>query len=134
MMNLNNAFAAMEKENEAQVIRQLRMESNEAIARQDADSVARIWTNDFIQIAGDGSLSKGKAKVLSEWKHMFRHGSPLFERIPDEVKVGDSGVMAWETGKWVYRNEKYFGNYSAMWHKVKGKWLTHSELYVSLNS
>jgi len=132
-MNFDIDYSQIERENQAEEIKQNRLASNAAIARKDADGVARFWTSDFIQIAGDGSLSKGKTKVLGEWKQMFKQSSPVFERLPDEIKIAESGVMAWETGKWIYRNEKYFGNYSAMWRKVNGKWFTHSELYVSLN-
>jgi len=130
----NSNYSSLEQENDIQAIRQNRFASNVAIAAKNADGVAKFWMNDFIQVAGDGSLSKGKAKVLSEWKLMFKQSSPLFERIPDEIVINESGNMAWEKGKWNYKNEKYYGNYSAMWRKVRGEWLTQCEMYVSLNA
>lgn len=133
-MITNSGYSIFDRGNDVQLIRECRMHSNAAIARKDADAVAKYWMADFIQIAGDGSLSKGKTKVLSEWKLMFKQSSPLFERLPDEIVINESGTMAWEKGKWNYKNEKYHGNYSAMWKKVRGEWLTQSELYVSLNA
>ncbi|HKG08747.1 MAG TPA: nuclear transport factor 2 family protein [Pedobacter sp.] len=115
------------------VIRACRLDSNACIARKDADGVAKHWRLDFVQIAGDGSHTAGKLKILADWKYMFSKGSPLFERIPGEIKIADTGDLAWESGTWNYKNAEYRGNYAAMWRKEKGTWLTQSELYVSLN-
>ncbi|WP_207427543.1 DUF4440 domain-containing protein [Pedobacter sp. SYSU D00535] len=130
---MNADLSSVEKEVAVQAITYARMASNAAIARKDVDQVARFWMNDFVQIAGDGSYSKGKMKIMGDWRSMFKHGSPVFERLPDEVLVAESGTMAWEKGVWRYKNEKYHGRYSAMWRKIKGEWLTQCEMYVSLN-
>lgn len=122
------------QENEALLIRQARLDSNTCILKKDVNGVTKHWVSDFIQIAGDGSYSKGKDKIAADWKYMFSHSSPVFERLPDEILVAESGDLAWEKGKWDYKGDKYYGHYAAMWRKIKGKWLTQSELYVSLNA
>jgi len=130
---LNSDSFPVKNQNEALAIHEARLSSNAAIARKDVDSVARFWMHDFVQIAGDGSFTKGKAKVAADWKYMFKHSSPVFERLPDEITINAAGDMAWEKGTWNYKTDKFHGNYSAMWRKIKGEWLTQCEMYVSLN-
>jgi len=115
------------------LIKQARFDSNQCIARKDVAGVSKYWIKDFVQIAGDGSFTKGKTNIAAEWKYMFSKSSPVFERLPDVVTVSASGTQAWEQGTWNYKNDKYHGNYAAMWRKVNGSWFTQSELYVSLN-
>jgi len=119
--------------NDALIIEQSRIDSNACILKKDVDGVSKYWLPDFIQVAGDGSSSTGKEVIAADWKYMFAHGTTVFERIPEEIIIAESGDMAWERGKWDYKNDKYYGNYAAMWRKIKGKWLTQTELYVSLN-
>ncbi|MCD0490206.1 DUF4440 domain-containing protein [Pedobacter sp. MC2016-14] len=115
-------------------IEKARLDSNACILKKDVNGVAKYWTPDFVQVAGDGSYSKGKDRIAKDWKYMFTHSSPVFERIPDEISIAESGDMAWEKGKWAYKTDKYYGNYAAMWRKIKGQWLTQTELYVAMNA
>ena len=119
--------------NDALIIEQSRLDSNACILKKDVDGVSKYWLPDFIQVAGDGSSSTGKDVIAADWKYMFAHSTPVFERIPEEIIIAENGDMAWERGKWNYKNDKYYGNYAAMWRKINGKWLTQTELYVSLN-
>jgi ketosteroid isomerase-like protein len=115
-------------------IRRARDNSNTAISQQDVAGVARHWLDDMIVISGEGGQYIGKNALIAVFTEMFAvKKPPVFERIPSEIKIADSGVLAWETGTWKYRDESARGNYSAMWRKVKGVWLTRSELFVSLN-
>jgi len=118
---------------EETVIRNARLDSNACIAKKDVDGVAKYWLPDFVQVAGDGSHTAGKLRITADWKYMFSESSPLFERVALEVKISAGGDLAWESGTWDYKNAAFHGNYSAMWRKVKGRWLTQCELYVSLN-
>lgn len=115
------------------LIKQSRLDSNSCIAKKDVAGVSKYWMKDFVQIAGDGSYTIGKAKIAADWTHMFSNSSPLFERIPGTITLSIAGDTAWESGTWNYKNDKYYGNYAAMWRKIKGKWFTQNELYVSLN-
>jgi ketosteroid isomerase-like protein len=129
---LENA-SLLQPDADIQAIHESRKASNAAIAHKDVQGVAKFWMDDFVQIAGDGSISKGKAKIAADWVYMFKHSSPVFERLPDEIVLSFDADMAWEKGSWNYKNDKFFGNYAAMWRKVKGQWLIQHELYVGLN-
>ncbi|RZM29777.1 MAG: nuclear transport factor 2 family protein [Pedobacter sp.] len=118
---------------EAKTIRAARLDSNACILKKDVAGVAKYWLSEFVQIAGDGSHTAGKAQIIKDWKYMFSKSSPVFERLPDAIRISESGDLAWEQGTWNYKTAPYHGNYAAMWRKVNGSWFTQSELYVSLD-
>jgi len=118
---------------DSETIKQARLNSNAAILKKDVDGVSKYWMQDFIQIAGDGSHTIGKAKIIEDWEFMFSHSSPVFERLPNEIEISQSGEKAWEQGIWLYKVDGFRGKYTAMWRKIKGKWFTQCELYVTLN-
>ena len=122
-----------QKQNEVKIIQTSRENSNAAILKADAAGVAQYWMDDIIVISGEGGQYAGKKLLLKVFTEMFQEDKPVFERIPSVITIGDSGVLAWETGEWNYKTEKFRGNYSAMWRKIKGKWLTQAELFVSLD-
>lgn len=121
------------KEKEIQNIRLSRQKSNAAIAGQDVGGVAAYWMDDMIVISGEGGQYIGKDILIEVFTEMFSADPPVFQRNPLEIIIGESGILAWETGTWEYKTAKFRGNYSAMWRKVKGRWLTQSELFVSLD-
>lgn len=123
----------MDKQQQAAEIRLARQSSNTAILNSNVAGVAQYWMDDMIVISGEGGQYIGKKILVQVFTEMFAENPPVFERIPETVTIGDSGILAWETGTWNYKTEKFRGNYSAMWRKVKGKWLTQSELFVSLD-
>lgn len=110
-----------------------RMASNAAIAKRDVVGVARYWMEDIVVISGEGGKYVGKKNLAKVWKEMLDQGTPLFERLPTEIKVGEAGDLAWESGEWNYLDGNAGGNYAAMWCKIKGAWMTRSELFVSLD-
>jgi ketosteroid isomerase-like protein len=114
-------------------IREARAASNAAIAKHDAEGVAKYWMNDIVVISGEGGQYIGRNVLLKTFKKMFSSSPSVFERLPFEIIIAESGILAWETGTWHYLNENLRGNYSAMWRKINGKWLTQSELFVSLD-
>jgi ketosteroid isomerase-like protein len=118
---------------EVEIIKQSRLASNAYILKKDVQGVSQFWLDDFLQIAGDGSYTVGKTQIIKDWRYMFKYSSPIFERLPIEIQISESGDKAWEKGRWQYTNEKFKGNYSATWHKIKGIWLTKCEHYVSLD-
>jgi len=122
-----------EKEKEEGYIRGAGAESNAAIARNDAEGVAKYWMKDILVISGEGGMYSGKNNLLKTFKQIFAASPAIFERLPSEVIIADSGELAWESGTWNYKNQNLRGNYSAMWCKVNGTWLTRSELFVSLD-
>jgi ketosteroid isomerase-like protein len=123
----------MDQEQEVAKIRLARKNSNAAILNRDAAGVAQYWMEDIIVISGEGGQYIGKKLLTEVFTSMFAENPPVFERIPSEITIGDSEILAWETGTWNYKTDKFRGNYSAMWRKIKGQWLTQSELFVSLD-
>jgi ketosteroid isomerase-like protein len=121
------------QETEKDKIYQSRMASNAAIAQRDVAGVARYWMEDIVVISGEGGKYVGKKNLAKVWKQMLDQGAPLFERLPAEIKVGEGGNLAWESGQWNYLDGNAGGNYAAMWCKIKGAWMTRSELFVSLD-
>lgn len=123
----------MDQQKEIRIIQQARENSNTAIFNGNVAGVAQYWMDDMVVISGEGGQYIGKKLLLKVFTEMFAENPPVFERIPSVITIGDSGVLAWETGTWNYRTDKFRGNYSAMWRKMNGKWLTQSELFVSLD-
>lgn len=121
------------KETEAALIRQSRLNSNAAIINRDVDGIAQYWMDDMIVISGEGGQYIGKKALIKVFTEMFTAEPPIFERIAAEITIGDSGILAWETGTWNYKTDSFRGNYSAMWRKINGRWLMQSELFVSLD-
>jgi ketosteroid isomerase-like protein len=117
-----------------QTIRQARENSNAAIRECNVAGVAQYWLDEMIVISGEGGQYIGKKALIAVFAQMFAAADPpVFERIPSDIKIAESGALAWETGLWNYKDNGPRGNYSAMWCKVKGIWLTRSELFVSLD-
>jgi ketosteroid isomerase-like protein len=123
----------MDKQQQAAEIRLAREHSNTAILNSNVAGVAQYWMDDMIVTSGEGGQYIGKKILVEVFTEMFAENPPVFERIPETIIIGDSGILAWETGTWNYKTAAFRGNYSAMWRKVKGKWLTQSELFVSLD-
>jgi ketosteroid isomerase-like protein len=123
----------MNQQKEIDIIRQARENSNASILKQDVAGIAQYWMEDMIVISGEGGQYLGKDVLIDVFKEMFGEDPPVFERIPTAIIIGESGILAWETGTWNYKTAPYSGNYSAMWRKVRGKWMTQSELFVSLD-
>lgn len=122
-----------QRQQEEALIRAARQTSNEAISRLDVPGVAQYWMDDIVVISGEGGQYAGKKLLMKVWKQMFAQQAIVFERLPSEIKIGDSGILAWETGVWHCKNDPSRGNYAAMWRKINGKWMTQSELFVSLD-
>lgn len=118
---------------EIAIIRERREDSNRAISERDVPGIAQYWMDDIIVISGEGGQYIGKKLLVQVFKDMFKTQPPLFVRRPQDIIIGESQVLAWETGEWEYNTDSFRGNYSAMWRKVAGQWLIQSELFVSLD-
>jgi len=110
-----------------------RKNSNAAILNRDVAGVSQYWMDDMIVISGEGGQYVGKKILVEVFTEMFADRPPVFERIPSEIIIGESGILAWETGIWQYKTAPFKGKYSAMWRRIKGVWLMQSELFVSLD-
>lgn len=118
-----------------QLIRQARLASNAAIARQDVDAIASFWLEDYVVIRGSGSVEQGKATNVASWKKLFTDAPKTrYERIPSEITISKNNPdLAWESGEWKgFNTYSNGGRYSAQWKKKDGQWKMQAELFVAL--
>ena len=123
----------MMQDKDIQLIKESRAASNAAIAGHDAEGVARYWMNNIVVISGEGGQYIGKSVLLRTFKKMFASSPSVFERLPTDIIIATCAKHSLDSGISRRINEKLHGNYSAMWRKMNGKWLTQSELFVSLD-
>lgn len=122
-----------QQQKDTDLIQSARENLNASILKQDVPGVSQYWMEDMIVTSGEGGQYIGKDTLVEVFTEMFAADPPVFERIPKTITIGESGVLAWETGTWNYKTAPFRGNYSAMWRKINGKWLTQTELFVSLD-
>jgi uncharacterized protein (TIGR02246 family) len=116
------------------LIRAARQASNTAIAKHDAEGVAKCLLTDFTMVRGNATQATGRDAVTAAWKKLFAANPQVkYIRTPLQVTVSKNDTLAWETGTWKAEHSySGGGNYSAMWRKRDGVWMTQAELFVSL--
>ena len=133
LISFQSAFSQNKIEEE--LIRIARQTSNEAIAKQDVEGIAKFWLDDYLVIRGSGTIEQGKEANKTNWKKIFKE-TPLtyFERYPAEIVVSKNNPdLAWESGEWKgFNTYSKGGRYSAQWKKKDGEWKLQSELFVAL--
>jgi len=117
-------------------IREIRAESNRAIAAQDVAGVSASLADDFVVVIGDGTFLR-REEYLAAFAHGFEQPSPLsYERIPGEIRLSAALPLAAEHGHWTGRlmdgRTLFTGTYSAMWRRTAAGWQLRSELFVLL--
>ena len=125
----------MSNKNDIKIIKALRAETNEAIARYDVEKLAIYWCDDVVLVRGNSLSYTGKNIITDLWQQSFRENPQvIYVRTPTEIIIGNNNMLAWETGTWkainAYNNGG--GNYSAMWKKLNNDWKIQAELFVSL--
>ena len=122
------------------LIREARIKSNDAIARQDTVALAETWTNDFHIISSRNFEISG----LENNRHNFAgefaiKKEILYVRTANRVDVFSDWNMASENGTWTGQWQepdglvKFTGTYFAKWHKVEGQWKIRAEIFVPLS-
>ncbi len=124
---------------DADVIRSNRLQSNEAIARHDVDSIQSFIDDDFVISVSTGSIERSRAEHGESFQaHFDEFPDVVYVRTPTEITVSDSYPLAIEHGKWIgSRTTKSGklergGQYSAAWRKTNGQWRIYSEVFVAL--
>jgi ketosteroid isomerase-like protein len=121
------------------LIRDARIRSNEAIAKQDTTALAEIWTSDFhiissrnFEVSGMENNRHNFAKEFASKKEL------LYVRTANKVEVFANWNMASEQGTWTGQWPepdglvKLTGTYLAKWHKVNDRWKIRAEIFVPL--
>jgi len=116
------------------VIRATRQASNTAIAKHNVDGIIKYLLPDFTIIRGNATRAIGRDAIAEDWKKLFAANPQVkYVRTPLQITISKNDTLAWEVGTW--RAEHSYsagGNYSAMWRKRNGVWMTQAELFVSL--
>lgn len=114
-------------------IRQLREQSNEAIARHDVGAARAVLHEDARFIVSSGDLLDGAAAMARAFEERFADPAFVtFIRAPDRIEV--EGTTAAESGKWTGRwtHGDVRGTYLARWRREPAGWRIVAELFIPL--
>jgi len=126
-------------ESEAETIRSIRIQSNEAIARHDAESIGSFIADHYVITISTGAIQRSREEHVSSFAaHFAQYPDVIYLRTPTTISISDSYPLAIEHGNWLgsrtTANGKLEsgGEYTAAWRKTDGGWKIYSELFVAL--
>ncbi|MGE0551881.1 MAG: DUF4440 domain-containing protein [Gemmatimonadales bacterium] len=116
-------------------VRAARLAQNEAIAERRLDSVASFWTRDVVIVSSRGEVLRGKDAYHAA---LARDSVMVYRRTPERIEAASSWPLVWEAGTWAGLQgpggpEAIGGRYAAQWHRIDGRWLIRSEVFVALH-
>jgi uncharacterized protein (TIGR02246 family) len=110
---------------------------SEGWAKGDAAMVAAIFTDDGVQLSGDGKLIKGRQQILERQKAAMQNANPGVKVTVTTVNVWLDGDTAYETGKYKYEYKKNGqpgtdeGRYVTIWKRQRdGSWKLSMDMGV----
>lgn len=115
-------------------IRAARLAQNRALAAGQLDSAASFWTRDVVAVTSRGGVLRGK----DQYQGAFAGDSTMvYVRRPATIEVASAWPLAWEEGHWSGHRGAggpavIGGRYAAQWHRIDGRWLIRSEVFVAL--
>ena len=131
-------MAAQSNEDD-ELIRALRTQSNEAIARHDVAGIVSFLDSEVHVTAGNGAMVQGAAEVGAAFAGQFEaFGDVLYVRSVESVEISTSAPLAAEVGTWVGTWAtpsgplRTGGRYAASWRKTNRTWVIRAELFVTL--
>ena len=126
-------------QSEADTIRSIRIQSNEAIARHDSESVGSFLADDYVITTSTGAIERSREDHISSFaSHFLEYPDVVYVRTPTTISISDSYPLAIEQGDWVGSRTtpngrlESGGEYTAAWRKTDGVWKIYSELFVAL--
>jgi ketosteroid isomerase-like protein len=127
------------QQDDVEMIRALRAQSNEALARHDVEGILATVDPQIHVTGGGGQLIPGADSLGASFGAQFNEFDDLvYVRSLESVEISASLPRAAENGTWVGTLTvptgpvRAGGQYSAHWHKVDGRWLIRSEIYIEL--
>ena len=115
-------------------IRSARLAQNAALAARLIDSAATFWTPDVVVVSSRGLVMRGK----DTYRQAFAGDSVMvYVRTPVQIEAASAWPLAWEEGTWsglmgANGPSVIGGRYAAQWHRIHGRWLIRSEVFVAL--
>lgn len=131
---LPRAAQAQADDRAAAEIREARLAQNRVLAASLLDSAATFWTDDVVVVASRGAVLRGK----DQYRRAFAGDSAIvYVRSPATIDVASAWPLAWEEGHWSGHlgaggPAVIGGRYAAQWHRINGRWLIRSEVFVAL--
>lgn len=116
----SSSAAAAELERARRAIDEGNARAVEAWAKGDAELILSVFAEDSFELRPDGSVVRGKAKILELMKASMKRLGPGVELTVKTTSVWLDGGTAYETGKSVYK------------YKAAGQPKTFETLYVSI--
>ncbi len=124
---------------DADTIRELRTQSNAAIARHDVAGIGSFLSKDFVITISTGGIERSRDAHLESFAaHFEEFPDVVYVRTPARIDVSEAFPLAIESGEWkgsrTTENGSYEhgGRYTAAWRKTDRGWKIYSELYVGL--
>ncbi|MCA1583416.1 MAG: extracellular solute-binding protein [Acidobacteria bacterium] len=129
--------AAVALPGDEQRIREARARSNAAIAKRDAEGIARLWTETVHVVSSTSAQTAGRQANRERMARQFAsRPDTIYVRNPSEIQVYAAWDVASERGDWTGRWTEpdgaleIGGTYQAQWRRIDGHWLIHAEVFV----
>jgi ketosteroid isomerase-like protein len=126
----------MAQSSDEQTIRDLRLESNEAIKMHDTATLATAWLEDVYVLTSRSVSLAGRRANQRAFHQEFQKANLIYVRTPTTIELFPDWDMAGEYGQWTGawttngNAVRVGGSYYAKWHKVHGNWKIKSETYM----
>ncbi len=117
-------------------IRELRAQSNQAIAAHDADRTVAFMAPDIVVGVAGGPTLHGRAASRAAFAEQFADRAFVTYVRTIERVTQTEPLRATERGRWVGRwrltsgMHEQGGSYTAQWHFSEMGWLIYSETFV----
>jgi ketosteroid isomerase-like protein len=123
----------------AESFRQLRAQSNAAIARHDSAEIGSFLAPDYVVSISSGVIERSRdAHVASFAQHFVDYPDVVYVRTPASIRISGAYALAIEHGTWTgtrtTRNGRLEngGDYTAAWKLTESGWKIYSEIFVGL--
>lgn len=124
---------------DAEAIRALRLQSNEAIARHDAEAIGSFLDEDFVITISTGAIERSRDEHISSFEqHFAEFPDVVYVRTPSSITISTDYPLAIEQGTWIGKRTtrtgklENGGEYTAAWRKTDAGWRIYTELFVAL--
>ena len=123
----------------AEQIRALRLQSNQAIAKHDPEAIRSFLDEDFVITISTGAIERSRDEHIGSFEqHFTDFPDVVYTRTPVSVTISKDYPLAIEQGTWVGTRTtgngklENGGQYTAAWRMTDGGWKIYSELFVAL--
>ena len=126
-------------EDDRQVIRDLRMQSNAAIKKHDADALKTFLAEDYVITISNGAIERSRDEHIESFaSHFAQYPDVVYVRTPAKIIFSSAYPLAMEQGTWIGSRTTANGRlengglYTAACRKTDAGWKIYSELFVAL--